>query len=56
MMDSYSSCAPRTVGPGSNLAVGVNRAIDDRPAHTAEGRLLSVVQAATLNPVTTVTN
>jgi len=31
--------------PGSNLAVRVNRAIDDRPAHIA-GRL-SVVQAAT---------
>jgi len=25
----------------------VNRAIDDRPAHTAGGHLLSVVQAAT---------
>jgi len=25
----------------------VNRAIDDRPAHTAGGLLLSVVQAAT---------
>ena len=33
--------------PGSNLAVCVNRAIDDRPAHTAGGHLLSVVQAAT---------
>ena len=33
--------------PGSNLAVRVNRAIDDRPAHTAGGHLLSVVQAAT---------
>jgi len=35
--------------------VRVNRAIDDRPAHTAGGHLLSVVQAATnterLNPV-----
>jgi len=31
MMDGHSSCAPRTVGPGSNLAVRVNRAIDDRP-------------------------
>jgi len=47
MMDGHSSCAPRTVGPGSNLAVRVNRAIDDRPAHTAGGHLLSVVQAAT---------
>jgi len=27
--------------------VRVNRAIDDRPAHTAGGHLLSVVQAAT---------
>jgi len=26
--------------------VRVNRAIDDRPAHTARGRLLPVVQAA----------
>ena len=34
------------VGPGSNLAVHVNRAIDDQPAHTAGGHLLSVVQAA----------
>jgi len=31
MMDGHSSCAPRTVDPGSNLAVRVNRAIDDRP-------------------------
>ena len=31
MMDGYSSCAPCTVSPGSNLAVRVNRAIDDRP-------------------------
>ena len=30
-MDGYSSCAPCTVSPGSNLAVRVNRAIDDRP-------------------------
>ena len=27
--------------------VRVNRAIDDRPAHTAVGHLISVVQAAT---------
>ena len=33
--------------PGSNLAVHMNRAIDDRPAHTAGGHLLSVIQAAT---------
>ena len=45
MMDGHSSSAPWT--PGSNLAVRVNRAIDDRPAHTAGGHLLSVVQAAT---------
>jgi len=32
---------------GSNLEVRVNRAIDDWPAHTAGGHLLSVVQAAT---------
>jgi len=31
MMDGHSSCAPRTVGPESNLAVRVNIAIDDRP-------------------------
>ena len=31
MMEGHSSCAPRTVGPRSNLAVRVNRAIDDRP-------------------------
>jgi len=47
MMDGLSSSAPRTMGPGSNLAVYVNRAIDDRPAHTAGGHLLSVVHAAT---------
>ena len=47
MMDGHSSCAPRTVAPWSNVAVYVNRAIDDRPAHTAGGHLLAVVQAAT---------
>ena len=47
MMDGLSSCAPRTVGPGSNLAAQVNRAINDRPLHRAERHLLSVVQAAT---------
>ena len=31
MIDGHSSWAPRTVGPGSNLAVRVNRPIDDRP-------------------------
>ena len=46
-IDGHSSSAPRTVGPASNLAVRVNRAIDDRPAHTAGGHLLSVAQAAT---------
>jgi len=35
--------------PESNLVVRVNRAIDDRPAHTAGGHLLAVVQAATNN-------
>ena len=45
MMDGHSSSAPRTVGP--SLAVHVNRAMDDRPVHTARGHLLSVVQAAT---------
>ena len=47
MMDGHSSCAPRPWAPGSNLAVHVNRAIDDHPAHTTVGHLLSVVQAAT---------
>jgi len=47
MMDGHSSCTPRTVGPGFNLAVRVNGAIDDRPAHTAGNHLLSVVKAAT---------
>jgi len=47
MMDGHSSCAPRTVGPRVKLAVHENRAIDDRPVHTAGGHLLSVVQAAT---------
>ena len=32
---------------GSNLAACVNRAINDRPKHTAGHHLLSVVQAAT---------
>jgi len=32
MMDGHSSCAPRTVTPGFNLAVRVNRAIDDWPS------------------------
>jgi len=47
MMDGLSSCASGTVAPGSNLAVRVNRAIDDRPAYTAKGHLLLVVQGAT---------
>jgi len=47
MMDGRSSCAPRTMGPRVQLAVRVNRAIDDWPAHTAGGHLLSMVQAAT---------
>jgi len=42
VMDGLSSSTPRTVGPGSNLAVHMNRAIDERPAHTAGGHLLSV--------------
>jgi len=40
MMDGLSSRAPRT---WSNLAAHVNRAINDRPAHTAGRHLLSVV-------------
>jgi len=35
------------VPSGSNLAMLVNRAIDDRPGHTVGGHLLSVVQVAT---------
>jgi len=31
MMDGLSSSTPHTMGPGSNLAVHVNRSIDDRP-------------------------
>jgi len=47
MMDGLSSRAPRAVSPGSNLAACVNRAINDRPAHTAGRNLLSLVPAAT---------
>ena len=49
MMDSHNSCAPRTVGLRVQFsgAVRVNGAVDDRPARTAGGHLLSVVQAAT---------
>ena len=47
MVLGHSFGTPCTVGPGSNLAVHVNRAIDDQPAHTAGGHLLSVVQAVT---------
>jgi len=46
MMDSL----PEHLTPwasGSNLASHVNRAINDRPEHTAGRHLLSVVQAAT---------
>ena len=46
-MDGNSSCALRTVGPMVQYKVRVNTAIDDRPAHTAGGHLLSVVQTAT---------
>ena len=45
MMDGLSCSAPWA--PGSSLAVRVNRAIGDPAAHTAGGRLLSVVQAVT---------
>ena len=34
----------RTVGPMVNLAVRVNRAIDDRPSHTTGGHMLSTYQ------------
>ena len=46
MMDGHSSCTHRTVDPMVQFS-GVNRAIGDRPVHTAGGHLLSVVQAAT---------
>jgi len=47
MMDGHSSCAPRTVGPRVQFSGALNKTIDDQPAHTAGGHLLSVVQAAT---------
>jgi len=48
MMDGHSSSAPRTVALKVQFSsVCVNRAIDDWPAHTAGGHLLSVAQAAT---------
>ena len=47
MMDDLSSRAPCAVGPGSNLAAHVNRAINDQPVHTAGRHSLLVVQAAT---------
>jgi len=47
MMDGLSFCSSRPWATGSNLAVCVNRAIDDRAAHAAGCHLLSVVQAAT---------
>jgi len=34
--------------PGSNLVAHMNRAINDRPEHTAGGHLLSMVPAANL--------
>jgi len=46
MMDGHSSCAPRTVGPMVQFSCACEH-IDDRPAHTAGGHLLLVVQAAT---------
>jgi len=42
------SLAANTSCHGSHLVVHVNRAINDRPVHTAECHLLSVVQAATM--------
>ena len=46
-MDAIAHAHLAPWAPVSNLAVRVSRAIDDRPAHTAGGYLLSVVQAAT---------
>ena len=37
------------LAPGSNLAACVNKAINDRPEHTAGCYLLSVIQAVTKN-------
>jgi len=47
MMDGHSSCAPRTVGPRVQFSGACEQSYYDRPAHTAGGHLLSVVQAAT---------
>ena len=49
MMDGHSSYAPCTVGLRVQFsgACEVNRDVDDRPAHTAGGHLLTVVQVVT---------
>ena len=44
-MHGLSSRTTRAVGPGSNLAARVNRAINDQPEHAAGRHLLSVIQA-----------
>ena len=46
MMVGFSSCARAPWAPGSNLAVHVNRAIDDRPAHTEGCHLLASVSVS----------
>jgi len=47
MMDGLAHAHLTPWASGSNLAVRVNRDIDDWPAHTAGDHLLSVVQTAT---------
>jgi len=47
MMEGHNHAHLAQWAPGSNLAVRMNRAIDDRPAHTAGGHLLLVLQTAT---------
>ena len=49
MMDGHSSCAPRTVGPRVQFSGALNRTVDDRPAHTAGGHLLSVVSEPSIS-------
>jgi len=45
--NTYSMMDVSPWAPESNLTVRMNRAIGDRPVHTARGHLLSVVQEAT---------
>jgi len=47
MMDGLGSHTRHAMGPSVQFSVHTNRAINDRPAHTAGRHLLSVVQAVT---------